>query len=261
VSQPDGGFKMEAAVPGLVGHMCPDYAAPKKAGKRMRDPENVDVFIKEYDSFEAKGTMPRFIVMSLGEDHTVGTTLGLPTPRACVASNDLALGRLIDRVSHGKLWKETAIFVIEDDAQNGPDHVDAHRTVGLVISPYTKRHFLDSTQYSTVSMVRTIELILGLPPLSQYDAAARPMYNSLTDKAELSPYSHEKAQIDLDELNTKDSYGVHRSNKMDFSEYDLVDDFELNEILWRSVKGVDAPLPATVRRAIANRPAEPLAKK
>jgi len=261
VSQPDGGFKMEGAVPGLVGHMCPEYALYKNDGKYMRDPENVEVFLKEYEAFEKNGSMPRFIIMSLGEDHTVGTKLGLPTPRAAVASNDLALGRLVDRVSHGKLWKETAIFVIEDDAQNGPDHVDAHRTVGLVISPYTKRRFVDSTQYSTVSMVRTIELILGLPPLSQYDAAARPMSNSFTDRADLSPYICKKAQVDIDERNTKASYGVGRSNKMDFSEYDLVDDFELNEILWRSVKGVDAPLPPTVRRAIANRPAESLAKK
>jgi YVTN family beta-propeller protein len=261
VSEPDGSFKMEAAVPGLVGHMCPDFGWVRKGGNRMRDPDNVEVFLKEYEKFEQNGTLPRFIVMSLGEDHTVGTTLGLPTPRACVASNDVALGRLVDRVSHGKLWKQTAIFVIEDDAQNGPDHVDAHRTVGLVISPYTKRNIVDSTQYSTVSMVRTIELILGLPPLSQYDAAARPMYNSFTDKADLSPYRHEKARVDLEELNTEASYGVQRSNKMDFSEYDLVDDFELNEILWRSVKGVDAPIPATVRRAIANRPAEPLAKR
>jgi hypothetical protein len=261
VSQPEGGFKMEGAVPGLVGHMCPDYPIVKKGGKYGRDPENVAVFLREYEAFERSGTMPRLIIMSLGEDHTVGTTLDLPTPRACVASNDVALGRLVDRVSHGKLWKETAIFVIEDDAQNGPDHVDAHRTVGLVISPYTKRHFVDSTQYSTVSMVRTIELILGLPPLSQYDAAARPMSNSFTGRADLSPYRSERARIDLDELNTKASYGVSRSNKMDFSEYDLVDDFELNEILWRSVKGIDAPLPATVRRAIANRPAEAMVLK
>ncbi len=261
VSQPDGTFKMEGGVPGLVNHFCPDYALYRDNGKYMRDPENMAVFLKEYDAFEKNGTMPRFIIMSLGEDHTVGTTLGLPTPRAAVASNDLALGRLVDRVSHGKLWKETAIFVIEDDAQNGPDHVDAHRTVGLVVSPYTKRHFVDSTQYSTVSMIRTVELILGLPPLSQYDAAARPMFNSFTAKADLTPYLCEKPRIDVNEKNTKTSYGVNRSNKMDFSEYDLVDDFELNEILWRSVKGVDAPLPATVRRAIANRPADRVAKK
>jgi YVTN family beta-propeller protein len=261
VSQPDGGFRIDGAVPGLVGHMCPDYGVPRKDGKRLRDPDNVDVFLKEYAAFEKNGTMPRFMVMSLGEDHTVGTRLGLPTPQACVASNDLALGLLVDRVSHGKLWKETAIFVIEDDAQNGPDHVDAHRTVGLVISPYTKRRAVDSTQYSTVSLVRTMELVLGLQPLSQYDAAARPMFNSFTDKADLTPYDHEKARIDLDELNTKTAYGVERSNKMDFSEYDLVDDFELNEILWRSIKGVDALPPPSVRQAIANRPADPVAKR
>jgi hypothetical protein len=219
------------------------------------------VFLQEYKEFEKTDKMPRFIVMSLGEDHTVGTRLGGHTPQACVASNDLALGRLVDYVSHGKYWKETAIFVIEDDAQNGPDHVDAHRTVGLVISPYTKRHVVDSTQYSTVSLIRTMELILGLPPLSQYDAAARPMFNSFTDKADLAPYSHEKALIDLDAVNKQTAYGVERSNKMDFSDYDLVDDFELNEILWRSIKGVDAAVPATVRRAIANRPADAAVKK
>ncbi len=255
VSTGDGAAKMEGRVPGLVGHFCPDYAALKGKGVRMRDTDNVDVFIKEYNEFAANHTMPRFIVMSLGEDHTTGTTPGTFTPRACVASNDVALGRLVEAVSHGPLWKETAIFVIEDDAQNGPDHVDCHRTVGLVVSPYTRRGAVDSTQYSTVSMVHTIELILGLGPLSQYDAAARPMAASFTDKADLKPYDCEKARIDLAEVNTKKSYGAERSGKMDFSDYDLADDFELNEILWRSIKGADAPLPPAVRTAIADRPA------
>jgi YVTN family beta-propeller protein len=254
VSQPDGNVKMEAAVPGLVGHVCPDYGIPKEKGKRARDTDNVEVFLKEYRDFEKEGKMPRFIVMSLGEDHTSGTTPGAYTPQASVASNDLALGRLVEGVSHGKLWNQTAIFVIEDDAQNGPDHVDAHRTVGLVISPYTKRQHLDSTQYSTVSMVRTIELILGLSPLSQYDAAARPMYESFTDKADETPFQAADAQIDLNTVNAKNAYGAERSKKMDFSDYDLADDFELNEILWRAVKGKDAPVPPPVRRAIANRP-------
>jgi hypothetical protein len=247
---------MDAAVPGLVGHFCPDYAAVPEKGKRMRDTDNVDVFLKEYHDYEKNDAMPRFIVMSLGEDHTMGTKPGEFTPRACVASNDVALGRLVEAVSQGKFWKETAIFVIEDDAQNGPDHVDAHRTVGLVVSPYTKRGAVDSTQYSTVSMVRTMELILGLAPLSQYDAAARPMVESFTDKADLKPYVAEKARIDLTTTNTKKAYGAERSSKMDFSDYDLADDFELNEILWRSLKGADAPLPPAVRRAIADRPAE-----
>jgi hypothetical protein len=261
VSTGDGAAKMEARVPGLVGHISPEYGISKEKGTRPRDTDNVEVFLKEYRDFEKNDTMPRFIVMSLGEDHTDGTRPGSFTPKACVASNDLALGRLVEAVSNSKYWKETAIFVIEDDAQNGPDHVDAHRTVGLVISPYTKRKFVDSTQYSTVSMVRTMELILGLSPLSQYDAAARPMYNSFTDKADLTAYKHEKARIDLTTKNDRRAYGAERSAKMDFSDYDLVDDFELNEILWRSIKGADAAIPPTVRRAIANRPAEAAVRK
>jgi YVTN family beta-propeller protein len=254
VSQPDGTARMEAHVPGLIGHICPEYGVPRAKGQPVRDTDNVATFLKEYRAFEKSGTMPRFIVMSLGEDHTSGTKPGAYTPQACVASNDLALGRLVEAVSRGKYWKETAIFVIEDDAQNGPDHVDAHRTVALVISPYVRRGHLDSTQYSTVSMIRTIELILGLSPLSQYDAAARPMFESFTDKADLTPYEHEEARIDLNTKNTPAAYGARRSARMDFSEYDRVDDFELNEILWRAIKGADAPLPPPVRRAIANRP-------
>jgi YVTN family beta-propeller protein len=254
VSQPDGSFKMDGAVPGLVGHFCPDYGVPAKKGDKVRDTDRVETFLKEYREFEKNGTMPRFIVMSLGEDHTTGTAPGTFTPPACVASNDLALGRLVEAVSHGKHWQETAIFVIEDDAQNGPDHVDAHRTVGLVISPYVKRGAVDSAQYSTVSMVRTMELILGLPPLSQYDAAARPMFASFTDTPDLRAYEHAEAQTDLTAVNPKTAYGAKRSARMDFSEYDRVDDFELNEILWRSLKGADAPLPPAVRRAIADRP-------
>jgi len=253
VSQPDGSFKVDGAVPGLVGHMCPDYGVPKVIGGRARDTDGADTFIREFGDFEKSGTLPRFMVMSLGEDHTTGTRPGTYTPQACVASNDLALGRIVDAISHSKTWPEIAIFVIEDDAQNGPDHVDAHRTVGLVISPYTKRKHLDSTQYSTVSMVRTIELILGLPPLSQYDAAARPMFASFQAKPDLAPYIHEPARIDLNEVNAPMAYGAARSLRMNFDEYDKIDDFELNEILWRAIKGKDAPVPPAVRRAIAYR--------
>jgi YVTN family beta-propeller protein len=254
VSQPDGNLRMDAAVPGLVGHMCPEYGISKLPGRKQRDTDNVAIFLKEFREFERLGTLPRCIVMSLGEDHTTGTRPGTFTPAACVASNDLALGQLVETVSKSSLWPQIAIFVIEDDAQNGPDHVDAHRTVGLVISPYTRRKVVDSTQYSTVGMIRTIELILGLPPLSQYDAAARPMFASFTDTALTTPYEHLAAQIDINEINGSSAYGAARSLKMDFSEYDRVNDFELNEILWRSIKGVNGPLPAPVRRAIADRP-------
>ncbi len=256
VSQPDGSFKMEGRVPGLVGHFNPDFGGPAGPGRRkLRDTENVAIFLEEYARYERDGTLPSLMILSLGEDHTEGTRVGSNTPTACVASNDLALGRLVEAVSKSRSWPETAIFVIEDDAQNGPDHVDAHRTVGLVVSPYTRRHHLDSTQYQTVSYLRTIELILGLPPLSQFDAAASPMFASFTDKADLATYAAEAARVDLDAVNSPLAYGAERSNKMDFDEYDRVDDFELNEILWRSIKGEDAPLPPAVRRAIAYRPA------
>jgi len=253
VSQPDGTFRMEGRVPGLVGHMSPTYGLPRKPGKKARDTDNVETFLEEFRDYEKNGTVPRFMVMSLGEDHTEGTKVGSPTPQACVASNDLALGKLVEALSQSKIWPELAIFVIEDDAQNGADHVDAHRTIGLVISPYCRRKYLDSTQYSTCSMLRTMELILGLPPLSQFDAAATPMFESFNDSPDLASYAHVPARIDLDATNTKLAYGAERSNKMDFSEYDRIDDFELNEILWRAIKGKDAPIPPAVRRAIAYR--------
>jgi hypothetical protein len=254
VSEPDGSVRIEGSVPGLVGHMCPVYGVGKSRGARVRDTDNAETFLREFHEFEKNGNLPRFMVMSLGEDHTTGTRPGTFTPRACVASNDLALGRIVEAITHSKYWPETAIFVIEDDAQNGPDHVDAHRTVGLVISPYTKRKYLDSTQYSTVSMIRSIELILGLSPLSQYDAAARPMFASFTDKADLTAYVLEPARINLNEVNDETAYGAERSMKMNFDEYDKIDDFELNEILWRAIKGKEAPVPPAARRAIAYRP-------
>src|SRR4029434_3353796 len=135
--------------------------------------------------------------MSLGEDHTDGLTAGRFTPVACVASNDLALGMIIEAVSKSRFWSETAIFVIEDDAQNGPDHVDARRTVGLVISPHVKRGIVDSTMYTTVSYLRTMELILGLPPMTQYDALATPLFNAFSTTPTLTAYSRIPAKVDL----------------------------------------------------------------
>lgn len=253
VSQADGSVRMEAAVPGLIGRLCPQYGLPRAPNTKVRDTDNAVTFLEEFKKFEETGSLPRFMIMSLGEDHTRGTKPGEFTPKASVASNDLALGRIVEAISKSKYWPKIAIFVIEDDAQNGPDHVDAHRTVGLVISPYVKRGSLDSTQYQTVSMIRTIELILGLPPLSQFDAAARPMFACFTATPDLRPYEAAPARISLNEVNTPLAYGAERSAKMDFSEYDRIDDFELNEILWRSIKGEHAPIPPAVRRAIAFR--------
>jgi hypothetical protein len=190
------------------------------------------------------------MVMSLGENHTDGLTPGRFTPVACVASNDLALGMIIEAVSKSKFWPETAVFVIEDDAQNGPDHVDARRTVGLVYSPYVKRGgVVDSTMYTTVSYVRTMELILGLPPMTQYDQLATPLYHVFTTTPVLTPYAPEQARVDLMAKNAATGEGARRSARMDWSDYDLMDFDELNDILWKALKG-DQPMPAPVRSAL-----------
>jgi hypothetical protein len=151
--------------------------------RHTKEQNRVKWWIEDLPEAEKSGVLSRFTIMSLGENHTRGTTPGAFKPDACVASNDLGLGRIVAAASRSRFWKERAIFVIEDDAQNGPDHVDAHRTVGLVIIPYCKRGVVDSTLYTTASMVRTMELILGLPPLTQYDAGATPMFNCFTKTA------------------------------------------------------------------------------
>ena len=154
----------------------------------------------------------------------------------------------MDAVSRtASAWKDTAIFVIEDDAQNGPDHVDAHRTVALVISPYTKRGYVDSTMYQTASMLRTMELLLGLAPLTQYDANATPMTASFTNRADLTPYTLLGPKIDLNAKNTPATFGAVQSGRMNLAEYDKADENTLNRILWHSIKGAATPYPGTVR--------------
>ncbi|GMW02349.1 MAG: phosphoesterase [Candidatus Hydrogenedentota bacterium] len=248
--QVSDGTQMAARVAGLMGHVAPNYGSWD-----ARDTDNAKEFIREFDEYEKNYSdsdpdkrLPNFMVMSLPEDHTRGTRPGEPTPRASVASNDLALGQIIDRVSHSKYWNEMAVFVIEDDAQNGPDHVDARRTVGLVVSPYCHRGIVDSTFYTTSSMLRTIELLLGLQPMSQYDAAANPMYASLSDKLDPEPYTHLPSNIDLNEINQATAWGADESMKMDFSDYDRTPMLALNEIVWKSVRGADSDMPLPVSR-------------
>jgi hypothetical protein len=156
---------------------------------------------------------------------------------------------IVEGLSRSRFWPETAVFVVEDDAQNGPDHVDAHRTVALVASPYTRGTGKDSTMYSTSSMLRTMELILGLRPMSQFDAAARPMYHSFRAEPDLTPYENRPARIDLNEVNLATAWGADLSNRLDLSKEDAADDLLFNEIIWRSVKGPDSPMPAPVRSA------------
>ncbi|MES2465321.1 MAG: beta-propeller fold lactonase family protein [Armatimonadota bacterium] len=221
--------------------------------KGLRDFQKVDIYLKDLAAWEKTGDMPRFAIMSLGENHTQGTRVGAFTPRAAVASNDLAVGKLVEACSKSRFWKEMAIFVIEDDAQNGPDHVDAHRTVALAISPYTKRGHVDSTFYSTCSLLRTMELILGLPPMSQFDAAATPLYASFTAKPNLTPYTCLPARIDLNAKNVQTAYGAKASLALDFSAPDQLtvqDEDTLNRVLWHSIKGAKSPYPGIVRRPL-----------
>jgi Phosphoesterase family len=244
---------MEAApgADGLVGHVSKDYGL----GLTVRDTERVAVFLRDFKEFEAnydspdpEKQLPNYIVMAMPEDHTRGTTPGAYTPQAMVANNDYAIGQLVDAVSHSRYWPNTAIFIIEDDAQDGADHVDGRRTVGLVVSPYVKRGIVDSTLYTTSSMVRSMELLLGLPPMSQYDAAAMPMYGSFGSQPAATPFNVIKPLIDVDAKNTKDSYGAKASSRMNFEEPDRAPMHALNEIIWKSIKGEDSAMPAPVHR-------------
>jgi DNA-binding beta-propeller fold protein YncE len=211
------------------------------------DVKRMNVIFKELDQWEQTDNMPQLILITIGNDHTEGTRPGACTPISCVAENDQALGALVERVSKSKFWPSTAIFVLEDDSQDGPDHVDSHRSPAFVISPYTKRRYVDSTLYNTTSVLRTIELILGMEPMTVFDASARPMANCFSQKADLTPYKSEPPRVSLTDKNPASSPTAERSLKLDFSQSDLNDDEELNEILWLAIKGTQPPPPVRSR--------------
>ena len=216
----------------------------------------IDEWLKEFNQYQADGNLPTVEFVRLPNDHTRGTSIGAPTPRAYVADNDKALGMLVDAVSHSENWKDTLIAVVEDDAQNGPDHVDAHRTVTQLISPFTQTGQVDSTFYSTVSMLRTIELIVGIGPMSQYDAAATPMLNSFTDTPNFTPYSLIVPTQDISEKNPVDAPLGVDAKSIDWTQADQNEAIE-NLMIWQSVKGADSvmPEPTTRFREIDTAPA------
>ena len=233
----------------------------KARSSGVRDYRAADIFLKDLNGWEKAGEMPRFLVMALSEDHTTGTRPGSFTPKACVASNDLAVGKIVEAVSKSRFWKETAVFLIEDDAQNGPDHVDAHRTVALVASPYTRRHAVDSTFYTTCSLLRTMELILGLPPMSQYDAAATPLYNAFTLRPDPTPYACRPAKTDLEAKNTRATVGARASLALDLSEPDRLtvqDEDTLNHILWHSIRGAQTAYPGVTHSPLFHSQGQPV---
>jgi hypothetical protein len=235
-----------ARVKALEGHIDPLY---RGFDMDYPDVKRAERFLVELKEFEKTGKLPQMTIIRLPCDHTSGTKPGKLTPTAMVADNDLALGMIVDALSKSRFWKETAIFVVEDDAQNGSDHVDAHRTVALVISPYSRNSGVDSTMYSTSGMLRTMELILGLAPMSQFDASATPMYRSFQGKVDFQPYTHVVPSVDLNARNTRTAWGADLSEKMDFTREDAADDLLLNEVIWRSVRGPNSPMPPPVRSA------------
>lgn len=240
------GISFASYYDGTQDHMSEGWKAVRDTGKR--DYQLVDTFIEEFRRNEKAGTVPRFMIMGLGEDHTQGSRAGSFTPKACVASNDLGIGKIVEAISNSSLWSKFAIFIVEDDAQNGPDHVDAHRTVALAVSPYTYRRGIDSTHYSTLSMVRTMELILGLRPMSQFDASATPMYTAFRNGGLARPY---RALTPAQDLQAKNAPSKPKPllASIDFSEPDqlsLAQELALNEDIWQTVKG-STPYPGVVR--------------
>lgn len=234
------GVKMGATVPGLDDHIHPTFPPFDLA---IPDQKRVQIFADEFNQFVAKGTVPHLTIIRLPRDHTNGTAPGSITPTSMIAENDLALGQLVELISHSAIWKESAILVVEDDAQNGPDHVDAHRSILFAISPFIRRGAVDSTLYTTSGVLRTMELILGLPPMSQYDAGATPMYNAFMTTPVLTPFAHVPAQVPLEDKNDWASPGAAASAGMNFSAPDLAPDLELNQIVWQSVRGRNSLMP------------------
>jgi YVTN family beta-propeller protein len=229
---------------------CPDSAGTFTP--KMTCNTRVDEWLREFNQNVAANNLPTVEFVRFGNDHTEGTAAGFPTPRAYVADNDYALGRLVDAVSHSKYWKSTAIFMVEDDAQAGPDHVDAHRTIAQVISPYTQTGRVDSTFYSTASMLRTIELIADIGPMTQFDAAAIPMFNSFTNHPDFTPYTVTKpSDAILTEVNSASAPLAKQMARQNFSREDLVNMQLLNEAVWQSVKGAGSQVPAAQHNVIA----------
>ncbi len=224
------------------GHYRPfdlDYSDTKRA----------KAFLEDIAEFEHDGKMPDFLILRMGNDHTSGTAPGKTAPLSLVADNDQGIGMVVEGVSKSRFWGETAIFIIEDDAQNGADHVDSHRAPALVISPWVKRHQVNSTMYNQMSVLRTMEIILGLSPMTMHDASGRPMFSVFGNKPDLAKYTNEPARIPLDTKNPANSTTAERSRKLNFHDADMADDDELNAILWKAIKGTEPPAPVRSRFA------------
>jgi YVTN family beta-propeller protein len=236
----------KANIPSLKNNMCNYFEGYNMS---VKDTTRFAQWKKDFDSLLAINAVPQLSTVRFGNDHTEGLRKGRPTPNAYVADNDLAVGLFVEHLSKSAIWNETAIFILEDDAQNGADHVDAHRSTAYLAGGFVKRNFIDHTMYSTSSMLRTIELILGMPPMTQYDAAAMPMWRCFANTASASSFKTIDAIINLEDKNIVENKWQRRSEEFNFADVDAVPDLEMNEIIWVAVKGESIPFPGPKRAA------------
>ena len=230
----------------LAGHYC---VQSPSFDLGIKDIKREAIWEHDFDSLLTINAVPQLNTVRISNDHTSGQKLGAPSPYAAVADNDLAIGRFIEHLSKSSIWKESVVFILEDDAQNGPDHVDAHRSPVFVAGGYVKRNAVIHNMYSTSGVLRTIELILDLPPMSQYDAAAVPLYECFNNTPDLTPYITKPAQVDLEQVNVAVNQSSKRSQSFNLAKEDAVPDLELNDVIWKYAKGENAQLPAPKRSA------------
>jgi len=265
---PVGTFTTKTDVPSLAKILDPDYP---NFNTRIPDQYRASMFISDFDAMEKKRTLPNLNMLWLSRNHTNGANAGFPTPAAMQADSDLAVGRIVDKISHSKDWKSNAIFVIEDDSQNGVDHVDGHRNVPLIISPYAKRGAVVHTSLTQVNLTRTIEQILGLPPMNQMDLAAEPMYGAFTNKANLKPYTMLNNTIPLNTMNPTAAQAtsvmqkqwISWSERQDFSRVDQLAFEPFNRLTWYTSNNFTKPYPGdtkvmTPAQVLAKYPQSPL---
>ena len=236
----------KANIPVLENHFCNYYTSWDQS---VRDTTRVGQWKKDFDSLLAINALPQLNTLRLINDHTEGLKKGKPSPNAHVADNDLAVGMFVEYLSKSPIWNETAIFIVEDDAQDGPDHIDAHRTTAYVAGGLVKRNFVDHTMYSTSSMLKTIELILAIPPMSQYDAAATAMWRCFQNTPNNFVFNARPLQYDINEKNMQESAWQRMSEKFDFTKEDAIADRLFTEVIWKAIKGLDATVPAPKRAA------------
>jgi YVTN family beta-propeller protein len=241
-----GIFSTKAPIARLNQYLIADFPA---YGLKVPDVVRARIFLRHLKAWESGGSMPNLVMIQMPSDHTEGTTPGFSTPKACLADNDLAVGQVVEGISHSKFWKSTLILIVEDDAQDGLDHIDGHRTVALAVSPYTQRAAIDSTFYSQVSMVKTIELILGVPPMSIFDLIANDMRQSFQQTPNLTTYQAIQPAQSIYERNPETSAlegqskaDAVASSKMNWQEPDDVPTEQLNQILWRNANGTEYPV-------------------